>query len=226
MAWATGAAYGLWGIGVELDPIPVTWGPVGFAVTELVPAGQIPVAYEAADGPGGPAGGPEGLLLPLGSDQAAELLDAPGRAAAWTFDVVSAASGNAGVEYSIAVPEFDEGTIFESAEIVVFPVADASQCSVAEAPANGPSLSQIQGINPDYDELNPLKRRTDHWCVVAKAENLPMGHYENTVTVSGIATNGSTVTATDSWEAQVLPDPTDETEGIGLTVTHEVTKPQ
>ncbi|MDR1427855.1 MAG: hypothetical protein LBJ08_08895 [Bifidobacteriaceae bacterium] len=217
MTGPAGAAFGLWSASGTVGPATVTSGYVGFAVTGLTPAGQIPSSYEAADG------GASELSLAIGPEHAAAVVAASPKGAAWTFDVVAAAAGNVGLNYSIELPQFEPGGILDSAEFTVFPVSDRAECTPTAAPETPVDLGEIQAVPQEYSEF---RQSTDHWCVTAVAESLTLGHYINTATVTGVGPDGSAIEpGTDTWEVDVLPDPEEELSDAALIVTHEVLKP-
>jgi hypothetical protein len=194
-------------------------GKVGFAVSELVPVGDDPEAHSVATGP------TDQLLVRLGPNEAADVIDAEGAGMAWTFDVVMAAPGNAGMKYTIT-PDFAPDGVFDTAVLDIFKVSGPAQCYVGAADDETPSnLSGISGISQAY---GMLKQSTDHWCVTAVANLDPSkyGSYENTATVTASGPEGEPVSDTDTWRATILPDPADELADGGLKVTHEVTSPQ
>jgi hypothetical protein len=217
--WAGGAAYGLWTRQGTVAGFSATTGTVGFAVTTLLPAGTVPIAHTAA------ASDQDTLTVGLGPTEAGEILAAPGMAAAWSFDVVMSASGNAGIGYQVDIPQFASGTIFGSSTVSVFRVEDREDCSPSAAEDSSPTNGQIPGISPGYQVL---KQKTDHWCVVAEADAAEMaqGHYVNTAEVTAIGPENTQVSDQDVWEADLLLDPAFEPTDIGLAVTHEVLGPQ
>jgi hypothetical protein len=213
--WSMGAAFGLWGLTRTVGPIEVTSGYVGLAVTDLAPAGQTATTHQAA------TASTDALLLPLGPTEAGELLATP-TGVAWSFDVALAASGAQGVDYTITPPTSVFASIAKQATLRVFPVQSPTECSVAAAPDLQPNLSAIEGIPAAY---GGLKQATAHWCVTAVVDELKLGQYQNTATVTATGSDNSTVTAEDSWDAVILPDPAEEPADSGLTVTHTVTGP-
>jgi hypothetical protein len=216
--WAGGAAYGLWSTTASFGQFTLAAGKVGIAVTDLAEGSSASAGHTAA------AGESDTLRLPLGPAEAAQLIASPA-GAAWNFDVVTTASGNAGLEYSIEVPQFASGTVFGAADISVFQVSDAAACSASAVADSNVNSGAIQGISPEYEGL---KKKTDHWCVVAVADmaKMTLGPYANTATVTGLGPDGTQVTDEDTWEADLLPDPADEPTDRGLEVTHEVLGPQ
>jgi hypothetical protein len=217
-AWSVGSAHGLWSSSATIPAVTLATGHVGFAVTDPAPAGSSASGHQAA------ASSADELVVPFGPAEAAEVMDAGPAGVAWTFEVVMAASGNAGIDYSIE-PTFKQGGIFELSDVNVFPVDDPSQCSVGSAPQNSSTNLDIPGIPQTY---GVLKRMTARWCMTAVADIDPRsyGYYKNTATVTAKGPDDTEVSDTDSWDAYLLPNPADELPNGGLKVTHKVIVPQ
>jgi hypothetical protein len=216
--WGASGAYALWSARASFGQFALSTGSVGIAVTDLAQGPGPSATYTAA------ANESDTIALRLGPAEAAQLAASPA-GVAWNFDVVTTASGNAGLRYTVEEPQFAPGTVFGASDVSVFPVSDAAACTASAVPDPGVNSGGIQGISPEYEVL---KKKTDHWCVVAVADmaKMTLGHYANTATVTGFGPDGTQVSDEDTWEADVLLDPADEPTDIGLEVTHEVLGPQ
>jgi hypothetical protein len=225
VTWSAGAAYGLWNTSASVPAAQVWKGQIGFGVSEPVRPGKTPDAHTNAVSP------EDVLSVNLGPAEAAEVVEAGATGMAWYFDVAMTAQGNAGIDYDIAA-DFKPGGIFALSQVNVFSVPDPTGCTVAagKSAATGSQIDGNLGISPDYAQL---KQVMTTWCVTAvldpaaiDRDQAGLGHYSNTATVTATAPDGSIVIGTDTWEADLLPDPSEELAGGGLKVTHNVTGPQ
>ena len=135
----------------------------------------------------------------------------------------SLSQGNKGLHYTLAEPDWGDG-IFGTADVHVFPVATAAECTVANAPDDPADLFSTP-VTADYsDSATPT---TEYWCLVATLGALPdEGSYTNEVTATGTDPSGTEVTDTDSWSADVTSgmDPADEPDHE-ITVSYQTFRP-
>jgi hypothetical protein len=207
----------LWSANVTIPGVTITTGQVGFAASELVATGATPTAYDAAEAAG------EKVLVPMGPDEASALVAAGDAGMAWMFEVSMAATGNAGMEYSVE-PDFTEGGVLAGAIWKVFPVASAAACVVPESLATSSYPTDIPGIPTTYAGLKEVTAQVCVTAVFDPAANVA-GTYSNTAEVAAVGPDGSNVEATDTWTADLFPDPGSESSTGGLLVSHSVTMP-
>jgi alternate signal-mediated exported protein len=201
-----GPAPGLWESDVPLPGVASGRGPIAVVLD--------------AGGAKTPASGPNDVLtLPLGPAQAAQALEADGLAL--PFRIKLRADGNAGLDYSLALPQFTPNGVFDGATVRLFEVGAAADCLLANAPATQQNLTGITGINPGTSGVAQTERT---WCFTATYDPANAGDYANTATVTAKSPAGHEVSSQDTWEAKVLPDPLAEPiTTVGLT--HAVTRP-
>ncbi|MDR0627737.1 MAG: hypothetical protein LBG11_10895 [Bifidobacteriaceae bacterium] len=156
------------------------------------------------------------LSIPFGPTEAEEVrqlsqndLNAKGNGEVYwvkVFRVMGIAEGTLGFGYSGQVPSAIGGQY--SAELVLFPVADAFECdsdAVSQnwgnypgQSASSPDLTVAEAISAGY---GTDKRFDQYYCL---ATRFTPGTIENTATVTASG-GGKTVEATDTWSAYSLP---------------------
>lgn len=189
----------------------------GAANSSTVPDGAMSAASEAAAPPTGHA-----ASVTVGSADAQVLADEHELAIPLRIDSLS--QGNKGLAYTIAEPDWGEH-ILGNAEVFLFPVPTAAECTVKNAPATQPTDLASTPVPADYsDTTTPT---TEYWCLVATLDGLPdEGSYTNTVTAIGTDPAGTEVSDTDSWSADVVSamDPAEEPDHE-ITFTYQTFRP-
>ncbi|WP_147915468.1 hypothetical protein [Ruania zhangjianzhongii] len=136
----------------------------------------------------------------------------------------SLSQGNKGLHYTLAEPDWGDG-IFGAADVFLFPVATAADCTVDNAPADPPAELSSTPVAADYsDATTPT---TEYWCLVAALGALPdEGDYTNEVTATGTDPSDTEVSDTDTWSADVTSamDPADEPDHE-IAVTYQTFRP-
>ncbi|SIT69944.1 hypothetical protein [Microbacterium sp. RU33B] len=137
--------------------------------------------------------------------------------------VTMRADGNAGMTYSIDLPIFQPGTLFDVSIVRLFPLPTATSddearlaCRLDAAPATQPPTSGIVGIAPGVDASAPDGRAVDYWCLSIYYRD-GGGFYLNTGVASAQSPSGP-VSGQSSWFALVVDPGT-------YTLTHTVTLP-
>lgn len=200
-----GGTYALWSAALTETGLSVSSGQVGIGAGRL--DGQLHTA----------SSGSEAISIPLTASDARALVATDGRSITIPFRVVTRADGNADLRYTVTMPEFAAGTLFEDSELRVFPLPDAAEdatataaCTPDAAPAEG-GPSALAGGGPGS---GASVVSTDYWCLSIRHTG-DAGTYQNTAHVT---TRDGTVTDEDTWSAFVV-------EPGELTITHEVILP-
>lgn len=133
----------------------------------------------------------------VGAAEATTLVDTGALAVPMQIDAIS--QGNKGLRYEVIEPAWGDG-VFGAAEVAVFSVGAAEDCTIETIPTAGPLASTP--VASDYsDSETPV---TEFWCLVATLDGLPdEGAYTNTVEVTSEDDAGNTVTDEDAWNADV-----------------------
>ena len=143
----------------------------------------------------------------IGAEEAATLVENEEIAIPLQTDSLS--QGNKGLTYQIAEPDWGEG-IFGAAEVTIFPVETAEECTADNTQEQPEELSSTP-VSSDYSDSEELTE--EHWCLTASLEGLPgEGTYQNIGTVTADDPRGEPVTDDDDWDAVVGSDldPEDE----------------
>lgn len=187
---AGGVSLALWNDGVTFD-------------------GEIASGYEffAAGRPGHTQPAENGTaVVTIGTSEANALVDDGEIAIPLQTDSIS--QGNKGLRYEVIEPDWGS-SVFGAADVAVFPVDSAEQCTAGAAQPTGDLTSTP--ISADYSTTEtPV---TEFWCLVAVLDGLPgEGDYLNTAEVTAEDASGAEVSDEDSWNAGVLSplDPDDE----------------
>lgn len=133
----------------------------------------------------------------IGKDDAAKLLD--DKSIAIPLQTDSLSQGNKGLRYTVDEPEWSG--IFDAADVSVFRIATATECTVANAPSTPEGLTSTP-VSAAYS--NSTTNTVEFWCVAARLPNNgTVGAYKNTATVTAEDPAKVTVDDDDSWNAKV-----------------------
>lgn len=106
------------------------------------------------------------------------------------------AQGNAGLRYTVELPQFPEGSVFDYSNVSVFPVDDAAECTVSLQIPESP-LTGSAPVAPEYSDSEIVT--TEHWCLRADLGDPPaVGTFTSTGILVGQYPGGS-VSATHYW---------------------------
>lgn len=187
---ASGVSLALWNDGVTFD-------------------GEIASGYEffAAGHPGHTQPAVNGTaIVTIGASEANTLVEDGEIAIPLQTDSIS--QGNKGLRYEVIEPDWGS-SVFGAADVTIFPVDSAEQCTVAAPQPTGELTSTPVAAGYSTTET-PV---TEFWCLVAVLDDLPgQGDYRNTAEVTAEDGSGAEVSDEDSWNAGVLSplDPDDE----------------
>lgn len=135
--------------------------------------------------------------VPIGQDDAAKLLD--DKSIAIPLQTDSLSQGNKGLRYTVHEPVWSG--IFGAADVSVFRVDAADECTVANVPSVSEELNSTP-VSADYS--SSTTNTVEFWCVVAALPNNgTVGAYKNTATATAEDPAKVTVTDDDSWNAKV-----------------------
>jgi len=183
------------------DQATVGLGKVGFAVWREDDLASRTVAT-----------GPTDVLM-LGlttADQTAALSGG----LALPIQVELRADAEASMTFTVTLPPFDPDTVFGGSDVRLFPVADAADCTVANAPPDPSDLTDIPGIPTTYA---PVKQTTLQLCLTAVWDTANDGAYANTATVTGDDAQGQAIPAAEAtWTAVLRPQPVADGTLIGI----------
>jgi hypothetical protein len=122
------------------------------------------------------------------------------------------ADGNMGMTYGLNPAAAPAGSIIAASRTALFPVATAQDCTVGTSGQGGSGTGAPPAwsgrIDPTYTATPDVTTTT--LCLTAAWDRSKTGQYSNTATVTAGDGQGSTVTATDTWNAVVLPDPSSQ----------------
>lgn len=138
----------------------------------------------------------------IGAEEAETLVE-HGRVAV-PLQTESLSQGNKGLHYRAGEPEDWGDNVFGAAEVTLFPVVSAEECT-PESTAGPSAELAATPVAPDYsDTEEPV---TEYWCLVATVDKRPdEGAYANTGSVTATAPGGTTVKDSDKWETSVSSD--------------------
>ncbi|HIZ36539.1 MAG TPA: hypothetical protein H9815_12235 [Candidatus Ruania gallistercoris] len=202
-----GASFALWEDAVSFDG-EISSGYEYFAAGRGE-ANATTVADSAMTAASDPVAPPTGdsVSVTVGAADAQVLVDDQELAIPLRTDSLS--QGNKGLHYTLTEPDWGEG-IFGAADVHLFPVPTAADCTLDNAPDNPAALISTP-VSADYsDTTTPT---TEYWCLVTTLNTLhDQGSYTNEVTATGTDPSGTEVSETDSWSAEVISamDPADE----------------
>lgn len=134
------------------------------------------------------------------------------------------AQGNNGLKYTTSVTKPAANTLWGIADVKVFPVATAADCTVAAAPAAS-ALPVQSPWQPAYKTTTTVDE--DYWCLVATAD-IQDGFYANVGTVEATSTiDGDKALDRSTWGTTIQSGITATTNSPSLTVTFdpEITRP-
>lgn len=138
----------------------------------------------------------------IGAEEAEILFE--DREVAVALQADSLSQGTKGLHYRAAEPEDWGDNVFGAAEVALFQVDSAQECTPESAADSSAELSSTP-VSTDYsDTEEPV---TEYWCLAATLDKLPgEGSYENIGSATATAPGGATVTDSDTWEASVASD--------------------
>lgn len=132
--------------------------------------------------------------------------------------------GNNGMKYTTTVTKPAANTLWGIADVKVFPVATAADCTVAAAPAAS-SLPVQTPWEPTYKTSGVPNE--DYWCLVATAD-IEDGFYGNVGTAQGTSViDGDQALDKSTWGTAIQSGITSTVNSPSLTVTFdpEITRP-
>ncbi|RZI92446.1 MAG: hypothetical protein EOO67_08610 [Microbacterium sp.] len=119
--------------------------------------------------------------IPLGPVEAQTLLD--DLELAIPVEVRALSQGNRGLRYTVSVPPAADGSLFAAADLAVFPVSDAAECTVAAALPDSPSTSATP-VPAGYSDSDVAE--VEFWCVRAHLDEIPdEGEFQTSTTITG-----------------------------------------
>lgn len=169
-----------------------------------------------------PADSAHTASVTIGAAEAAVLVDESSIAIPMQTDSLS--QGNKGLRYTVSPPTSWGSGIFGAADVSVFPVNAAADCTVDAAVPASPSLTSTP-VTADYS--TSTTPATEYWCLLATLDGLPdEGAYKNTATATAKDPSQRDVSATDAWNAVVTSalDPADEPNHT-ISFTYETFRP-
>jgi predicted ribosomally synthesized peptide with SipW-like signal peptide len=169
-----------------------------------------------------PADSAHTATVTIGAAEAALLID-DGRLAI-PMQTDSLSQGNKGLRYTVSPPSSWGTGIFGSADVAVFPVTAAADCTVDASVPASPSHASTP-VTADYS--TSTTPTTEYWCLIATLDGLPdEGGYKNTVTATAKDPSQRDVSANDTWSANVTSalDPADESDHV-ISFTYETFRP-
>ncbi|GAB2470781.1 hypothetical protein GCM10007967_26520 [Xylanimonas ulmi] len=197
---AAGVAHGLWSASVVVEVPTTAAGEVAFGADAFAVSGQTTTTSRNWSQAGTPSSSGTPLQVVVPGTAIAEVVSSG--AAAWRFGVAGFASGLAGLAFDVDTPAAKRDTVLDGSTVRVWRDVGTG-CE--DAPEQGQAT--LAGVVLQEPGAFTGALVEQQWCVSATWNHAPDSTHLNVSTASALAPDGSTVTATASWQTTVQDVP-------------------